>query len=79
GSPADYGRVMSYLESLSVLQSVDVESLERGALNLRVNARGGSQVLERVLALGGVLTPASGGAAPPGGALTFKVNRGTPR
>jgi hypothetical protein len=79
GSPADYGRVMSYLESLSVLQSVDVESLESGALNLRVNARGGAQVLERVLALGGVLTPASSGAAPPGGALTFKVNRGPAR
>ena len=78
-TPADYGRVMSYLESLSVLQSVDVESLERGVLSLRVNARGGAPVLERVLAFSGVLTPASGPAATPGAALAFKLNRGAGR
>jgi hypothetical protein len=79
GSPADYGRVMSYLESLSVLQSVDIESLERGVLSLRVDARGGAPVLERVLALGGVLSPATGGPAPSGAALAFRINRGTGR
>ena len=57
----DYGRVVSYLETLTVLQSVDVESLERGVLTLRVAARGDAQVLERVLALGGVLAPAGDG------------------
>lgn len=79
GSAGDYGRVMSYLESLSVLQSVNVESLERGVLSLRVDARGGAPVLERVLALGGVLSPATGGAAPSGAALAFRINRGTGR
>lgn len=79
GSSADYGRVMSYLESLSVLQSVDVESLERGVLSLRVDARGGAPVLERVLALGGVLSPATGGATPQGASLAFRINRGTAR
>jgi hypothetical protein len=78
-SAADYGRVMSYLESLSMLQSVDVDGLDRGVLSLRVNARGGAQVLERVLALGGVLSPATGGASQPGPALAFKINRGTGR
>jgi uncharacterized protein len=79
GSSADYGRVMSYLESLSVLQSVDVDSLERGVLSLRINARGGAPVLERVLALGGVLSPATGGAPPSGASLAFRINRGTGR
>jgi hypothetical protein len=71
-TPADYGRVMSYLETVSSLQSVDVESLERGTLTVRVAARGDARVLERVLALGGVLrsdssTPGSGGT------LVFRI------
>ena len=37
---ADYGRVMSYLERQSVLESVDVESFGDGTLSLRVAARG---------------------------------------
>ena len=58
----DYGRVVSYLESLSVLQSVQLERLVGTELTLRVEARGGAQVLDRVLALGDVLTrPPSGG------------------
>jgi uncharacterized protein len=82
---ADYGRVLSYLETLSVLQTVDVESLERGVLNLRVAARGDARVIERVLALGGVLSPdgappnsrteSAGGAAP----LVFRLARSTPQ
>ncbi|HUQ52691.1 MAG TPA: DUF2066 domain-containing protein [Gammaproteobacteria bacterium] len=70
-TPADYGRVMSYLERQSVLESVDVESYGDGTLSLRVAARGDARVLERVLALGGVLRPAGGGGAP--GSLTFDV------
>jgi hypothetical protein len=54
---ADYGRVMSYLESLSMLASVDVENFAGTELNLRVAARGDEDVLTRVLALGGVLAP----------------------
>jgi hypothetical protein len=37
GSLADYGRVMSYLDGLSVLQAVDV-GFRRGVLRLRVSA-----------------------------------------
>jgi hypothetical protein len=70
-TPADYGRVMSYLEKVSALQSVDVESLDRGTLTVRVAARGDARVLERVLALGGVLRPAT--AAPGGGGLVFRL------
>jgi hypothetical protein len=79
---SDYGRVMSYLEAQSVFESVDVESFDRGALNVRVAARGDTGVLERVLALGSVLSPAGnfGGSAAPAGALVFRIARGgTPR
>lgn len=54
----DYGRVMRYLESLSLLEAVGVEEFVDGALSIRVYARGGRTVLERVLALGNILTPA---------------------
>jgi uncharacterized protein len=54
----DYGRVMRYLESLSILQSVDVEGLTGAQLDLSLVARGDDTVLERVFALGGVLQPA---------------------
>ena len=75
-SLGDYGRVVSYLEQLSVLQSVDVESLDAGVLTLRVAARGDTQVLERVLTLGGVLRPApSGPSSLPAAGLVFTVAR----
>jgi uncharacterized protein len=67
----DYARVLSYLERQSVLESVDVESLSGGTLSLRVAARGDPTVLERVLALGGVLRPAAGVGA--FGSLTFEI------
>ena len=51
-----YGRVMSYLEGLSVLQSVQLEQMVGTELTLRIQARGGAQVLDRILTLGGVLT-----------------------
>lgn len=62
-SLAAYGRVMSHLESLSVLRSVDVEGFDGTTLNLRVAARGDDRVIERVLTLGGLLVPASAGDA----------------
>jgi hypothetical protein len=72
-TPADYGRVMSYLERQSVLESVDVESFDGGSLRLRVAARGDARVLERVLALGGVLRASAGPNALD--SLTFEVAR----
>jgi hypothetical protein len=67
----DYGRVLSYLERQSVLQTVDVESFSGGTLSLRVAALGDASVLERVLALGGVLRPAAGVGEL--GSLTFEI------
>ena len=72
-SSADYGRVVSYLEQQSVLQSVDVDSFDNGVLNLRVTARGDAGVLARILALGGVLKPTVGDR--PNGALVFEIAR----
>ena len=74
-TPDDYGRVVSYLERQSVLESVDVESLDGGTLRVRVAARGDARVLERVLALGGVLRPSAAGGAV--GSLSFEVAPGS--
>jgi hypothetical protein len=73
---ADYGRIMSYLEQQSVLERVDVESFANGTLSLRVAARGDARVLERVLALGGVLRPVVSASA--ADSLTFEVVGGGP-
>ena len=71
----DYGRVMRYMEDLSVLDSVDVEDFSGTTLTLRVAARGGPAVLERVLTLSDVLTrrpsPMDGAT---GGQMTFAVS-----
>ena len=50
-----YARTMSYLEDLSLLDRVDVESFRDGELMLRIHSRGDAGVLGRVLSLGGVL------------------------
>lgn len=73
----DYGRVMRYLESLSMLESVDPEEFVDGALSIRVNARGGAVVLERVLGLSTTLTPTSGplGQAANDAQLSFRLTR----
>ncbi|MCZ0952576.1 MAG: DUF2066 domain-containing protein [Rhodospirillaceae bacterium] len=71
----DYGRVMSYLESLSVLQSVQLEQLVDTEMTLRVEARGGALVLNRVLALGDVLSRSSAGGDEIGGELIYSLTR----
>ncbi len=56
----DYGRVMQYLESLSVLEGVEPAELVDGSLRVRVAARGGEFALRRVLELGELLQPTVG-------------------
>jgi hypothetical protein len=56
----DYGRLMNYLESLSILQSLQLASFEDGALSLQVSVRGDEAVLQRLFTLGGVLRQATG-------------------
>src|SRR5690606_2278914 len=53
----DYGRVMSYLEGLSALQSIDWDGYDADErlLSLRASARGDLAVLEQMLGLGRVL------------------------
>jgi uncharacterized protein len=76
GTLGDYGRVMRYLEGSSLLERVDVDAHENGVLYLSVSARGDAGVLERVLSLGGVLTPARSSAGAMGdSALAFEVVR----
>ena len=69
----DYGRVMSYLESLSVLQSVQLEQLVGAEMTLQVEARGGALVLNRVLALGDVLSRSPAGGDEIGGDLIYSL------
>lgn len=77
GSLADYGRVMRFLDGVSVLESVDVETYEEQVLTLRIAARGDSSVLERTLSLGEVIAPVrrSFGDSLSSGALAFEVVR----
>ena len=51
----DYARVMSYLDSVSILSSVDVDSFSGSELLLRVQSRGDAEVLGRTLTLGNVV------------------------
>lgn len=71
----DYGRVMSYLESLSVLQSVQLEQLVGTEMTLQVQARGGPLVLNRVLALGDVLSRSPARGDEIGGDLIYSLSR----
>jgi hypothetical protein len=60
---ATYARVMSYLESVSMVASVNVQRFAGGDLLLDVTSRGDQQVLSRVLSLGNVLRPVGGGVS----------------
>jgi hypothetical protein len=66
----DYGRVMMYLESLSLLELVAPAELSGETLRLRVAARGGASGLQSVLGLGNVLRPVPGQDS-----LTFTLAR----
>lgn len=72
----DYGRLMRYLEGLSMLEAVEVESVGQDTVSLRLSARGDSAVLGRVLSLGGLLRPlASTSIGPSSQGLAFELVR----
>lgn len=73
----DYGRLMRYLESLSILDSIGTEiDFEGDTLSVRVDARGSSAVVERVLGLSPMLTPSSEVAVmPTESRVTFRFVR----
>lgn len=62
----DFGRVVDYLQSVSIIDSVDVESLSTdGELQLRVMARGDDDQLRQYLSLDGSLVPVEDRSARP--------------
>ena len=71
----DYGRLMRYFEDLSVLESMQLETFEAGALTLRLTVRGDTSVLSRVFSLGGLLRPAESAAvlARPASSLVLRL------
>ncbi|MGD8341390.1 MAG: DUF2066 domain-containing protein [Gammaproteobacteria bacterium] len=52
----DLGRVLEYLDSVSIIESVDIDSMDGTDLLLRIAARGGDSQLARYLTLDGELT-----------------------
>ena len=58
--PRDLSRVLDYLESVSIIQMVDVESLTESELLLRVTTRGDDQQLSSYLELDGRLMQIEG-------------------
>lgn len=67
-----YARVLSHLESLTVVQAMAVERLDGDRLTLALNMAGSPSALDQALALGNVLRPiesTAGGPAPTAGPL----------
>ena len=56
----DYAGLLSYLGSLSLVRSVDVDALDGDVVTLRVTVRGDRELLARIAALDGRLRPADG-------------------
>jgi hypothetical protein len=57
----DFAGVESYLESLTFISHVSVESLSGDTVRFRLSTRGGVDSLQRALSLNGRLTPAAAG------------------
>lgn len=77
----DYGRLMQFLTTVSVLEAVEVSQMEGSTLYLEISARGDRGMLSRAVTLGDVLQPVpppSVGAVPAAAAagLYFRL---TPR
>lgn len=73
----DYGRVVNYLESVSIIDSVDVAAYDGDVLTLSAAIRANDTVLERVFELGGILEAANPGLSGPafGSSQRFRVSR----
>jgi hypothetical protein len=73
----DYGRVLAYLESLSIVDRVDVEEWQtNGELRLALIVRGDESALRRLLTLGGVLRSPLDAAATTAGNELFPSRGG---
>jgi hypothetical protein len=57
----DYASLESYLESLTFISHVSVESLQGDTVRFRLSSRGGQDSLQRALSLNGRLQPAAAG------------------
>jgi uncharacterized protein len=57
----DYASVQSYLESLTFISHVSVESLAGDTVRFRLATRGGGDSLQRALSLNGHLQPVAAG------------------
>lgn len=61
---AQWGRLNAYLDSLGIIDAYQVEQVSGDVLLLRLSVRGGSERLERTLALGRVIEPMAGDLPP---------------
>ncbi len=68
----DYAAVESYLESLSFIARVSVESLSGDTVRFRLSTRGGLDSLQRALSLNGRLQPVAAGES---GIQRFQLHR----
>jgi hypothetical protein len=68
----DYASLESYLESLTFISHVSVESLSGGTVRFRLSTRGGVDSLQRALSLNGRLQPVAAGE---NGIQRFQLHR----
>jgi hypothetical protein len=68
----DYANLESYLESLTFVLHVSVESLSRDTVRFRLSTRGGVDSLQRALSLNGRLQPVAAGE---NGIQRFQLHR----
>jgi hypothetical protein len=68
----DYALVENYLESLTFISRVGVESLAGDSVRFRLTTRGGAESLQHALALSGRLQPIAAGE---NGMQRFQLHR----
>ncbi|MCC5869875.1 MAG: DUF2066 domain-containing protein, partial [Gammaproteobacteria bacterium] len=66
GSLADYAKVMRHLETLSLIDAVDIERVNGDTLHLSVRTRADAEQLRRALLIGRTLAPLVGAEAAAG-------------